>query len=271
MRHLRIMDQQAFDRDDPQFRVDTAWRRAKALLARGGRISDRRDGPETVAALAYLRAVGKAGGPRRVEKVRENFPEIAAAHEVARGDGRLCWEVEARLLAGQDDGEVALACGLGSGVVGWFQSLFFQVRGRLHAHDWVLCQAVGRPPRFGEDAKADAGRLWRGSGYYGGPLAVDLLADVADGRPLTRWAEAFPGQDPTTVGAALRLKVLKMFDLGLNPPGTPRACLRLLADVRERKLDRPELTLDATSRRVARVLAEADLRLPRPEAVGQTA
>ncbi|MFO0953993.1 MAG: hypothetical protein U0835_23130 [Isosphaeraceae bacterium] len=268
---MNLPELRAFDRHDPAFRVDTAWRRAGALLARGGRVSDRRDGPETIAAVAYLRALGKADGPRRVEKVRESFPVIAAAHEVARGDGRLCWEVEARLLAGQDDDEVALACGLGHGVVGWFQALFFRVRGRLHAHDWVLCQAVGRPTRFGEDAPADAGRVWRGAGYYGGPLVVDLLADVADGRPLRRWSGAFSGQDPATAEAALRVKVRRMFDLGLDPPGTTGACLRLLADVRKRNPDRPELPLDTTARRVAEVLAEADLRLPGPKNVSQTA
>ena len=80
------------------------------------------------------------------------MPDVDAAHGVWDGAWALRHEVEARLLAAQDDDAIAARCGITPGAVAAYARLFYDVRPRLHARSYILHNVVGavvdlgRPP-----------------------------------------------------------------------------------------------------------------------------
>jgi hypothetical protein len=86
------------------------------------------------------------------------------------------WEVEARLLAGESTPAIAAKSGLPAEVIDAFHDLFFSVRPRLHARDWVVNRVLGAEARLGLQESSTAGLL-RLYGFLGGPLIVDDLLD----------------------------------------------------------------------------------------------
>lgn len=155
--------------------LDWRWRRAVELR---GVITPGRDDAWTERATRYL-----------------NFKldaEIHAARELAQlpdlRDARL--EAEARILAGLSDEEIATRSGLLPGTVECFEALFFQVRDKLHALDWILVNVIG-----GGFWNALGGGDWPGTvlkylGYTAGADLLDLFIAVLMDRPLPQWASA---------------------------------------------------------------------------------
>jgi hypothetical protein len=52
-------------------------------------------------------------------------------------------ELEARFLAREDTPAIARKCDLPPAAIDLYHDLFFAVRGRLHASDWVACRVIG--------------------------------------------------------------------------------------------------------------------------------
>ncbi|MEI8376544.1 MAG: hypothetical protein WCJ35_27315 [Planctomycetota bacterium] len=67
---------------------------------------------------------------------------ISAAHQLAQQDDPVRWLVEAAILAGESDEQVAARCALDPAVIAVFERLFFAVRESLKATGWVLTQAL---------------------------------------------------------------------------------------------------------------------------------
>jgi hypothetical protein len=176
------------------------WRRLEAekLAARQGR-SRPVDDP-AVAALAAF-----AAAERRSRRRRDEPPEWARLRE-ARGlwsdGGLLRAEVEARILAGQTDVEIAIEYGLVPEAVRWFEAAFFCVRDRLRARDWITGRVIGRhfPP-------ADPAPVWKLYAYWGGPLALDLVQSVMAGRPLPVVGRPAVNDDSAYADATVRFLV----------------------------------------------------------------
>src|SRR5205823_1941825 len=74
------------------------------------------------------------------------------------------------------------------GAVARFEALYFAVRERLGAADWVDRMAVR--PRGPAVASRDLGEVWRALGYGGGPQGLDLVVAATTGRPLPAWVAA---------------------------------------------------------------------------------
>lgn len=98
--------------------------------------------------------------------------------------------LEARLLAAQDDAEIAAEAGTLPETVRWYHALFFDVRPRLAAHDWVVTEVlvpafeavrVKGKDKFGNDRLNhpvaspyfDSTLKW--FAYFGGPRLLDYV------------------------------------------------------------------------------------------------
>lgn len=128
---------------------------------------------------------------RRLQAKREAMysvnPELYLAHDVAfAADGeRLRYEVEARILAGQSDTDIAHeVCGL-AGMVDWYEKLFFNVRDRLRNRGYivsrVICPSITEPNW--ENLTLDlTGKFF---GYFAGPTVLDVILHGYDNSAFT--------------------------------------------------------------------------------------
>jgi hypothetical protein len=122
------------------------------------------------------------------------------------------------VLAGQAPGQVASRCGLSADAVDAFERLFFDVRDRLDAPDYIALVAIG--PRLYDDATAgDPDIVLRLYGYNYGPLAVDAVLDALGGTPAASPEEDYRRR---VVHAALAAR-----SLPADPANAP-ALLRLV-------------------------------------------
>jgi hypothetical protein len=165
----------------PSGSPDWRWARASQLLEPGVR-RHRRDDGWVNRARRYRAALarGHAGDPR----VARADPAIHEACQLWRGLPRRRSEVEARLLAGQSDAEIAGKLNIEAGVVEAYESVFYDVRGGLGASDWVHLVVFGLRPDEAFDP-GDAERIMKLYAYNHGPVVLDALLDseFTDGQP----------------------------------------------------------------------------------------
>ncbi len=105
---------------------------------------------------------------------------LGACRLHSAADGRLRWEVEARLLAGQEAEGVAARTNLADEVVEAYGSLFFDVADLLEHCDWVMAFVFGRPHLDGF-TRDEVGLIWKTVGYRFGVVALDALIDTLYG------------------------------------------------------------------------------------------
>jgi hypothetical protein len=119
-------------------------------------------------------------------------PPLAAAGGLrATPDSRLRHEVEARLLAGEDDAAIAAKVGLDPGVVEAYHAVFFDVRGGLDATDWVAAVVLG-PRLYRGEGLGDPELAARLVGWRLGPLGVDaMFGRLGDDEGLARQVRLF--------------------------------------------------------------------------------
>ena len=214
--------------------------------------------PAVARLTTVLKAEARPPGSRRA--VEPDADRVAWREAVALRDagGPARAEVEARLLAGQTDAEIAARCGLSPGAVGWFEAAVFHVRDRLAARDWVVGRVIGTsfPP-------GDPGPVLRYFGYHGGPGLLDVALAVLSGRPLPPEVTAAFAADPAYEDRRLRFLV-ELHVAALR--ATTFAGLAALVDVYEeaRRVDRervdvrPALRSDLRAHRA--ILAAAAAR-----------
>ena len=112
-------------------------------------------------ALAKLASGRKLRGPRIPPS-----DELVLAFQLYQSRRHQDWELEARILAGQTDEEIAAAMNLPAAtVVSAYEETFFSVRSRLEASDYILIEVIGYSPFRGFE-EGDLQTLW---GYFGMP------------------------------------------------------------------------------------------------------
>lgn len=214
-------------RHDPHRTPDQGWKEARRIVEEGRRVSGPRDGPEVITAARYLRAMAGCRGERGRDGIRRRNPDLHGALTVARTGGLAAAEIQARILAGQSDDEIAARCGVSAGAVGWYEKLFYETRGSLQAHDWIVIRAIG--PVFPRaDPVPDLGAVWRSSGYHAGPLALEAVLAVSKNEPFPPSIQPTSSPEDLRFAERLRKSTRFMLDATLLPLDVdPRFLFRL--------------------------------------------
>jgi hypothetical protein len=176
---------------DPLGPPDWRWLRACWLYASPCRRRRRRrshlpDPAWLAPLLALARTVYPTSRQRRGPRVPVP-PELMLAFELYQSRDCLRWELEARLLAGQSDLNIAASTTIAPAIAAMYEQAFFAVRSRLAAADYIMDGVIGYTPFQGFD-EGDLRGLWAYFGYAAGPRMLELVMAVSRGRPLPAWA-----------------------------------------------------------------------------------
>jgi hypothetical protein len=198
---------------DPFRPLDWRLRHARHRIVH--RQSPRRDDdPATRLAVTFLRRRVR-DGRRSTAQPRESWAAAETACALAaRADLRRS-EVEARILAGQDDPEIGRRCELAPEAVSLFEAPFF-VRDRLGASDWIVSRALGPGIRTGF---GDFGLASKAVGYFGGDAALEAMIAATDGVAVGTAGPVRGGTtpvDPVSEGARLLATAL-LLPVGTSP------------------------------------------------------
>ncbi len=103
-----------------------------------------------------------------------------------RVQGRRACIIECRILAGQKDDEIAETLGTSAATIENYEALFFNVRDRMKAHDWILSEvlvpAYDHAMQIGTTNAQDGPAVslpyfdatLRSFAFFGGPLVLDF-------------------------------------------------------------------------------------------------
>jgi hypothetical protein len=197
-----------FERFNPSRSPAWRWERAQSLWEQRRHFSPHFDDEETHEALRYLRACrGRRGASSQAVIAR--FQDIHAARLLYEGDSEARTEVEARILAGQTDAEIAWLTNIPTSTITVYEGLFFRCREHLDARDWISLQAIG--------TSADATSILKQLAYRGGPLALDIVLAVTRDRPLPRHLFA-AAPDPELAELRVRTAVKLLLDAMIPSP-----------------------------------------------------
>ena len=150
------------------------WERALAIVEQSARRDRRKDDAWVGRAVTFLKALARAAARPDARRPVALDPPMLGAWRLRRGEPRRRWEVEARLLAGQDDREIAAKVGVDAGAIEAYEALHYSVRDHLAATDWVAFVAIGPRLYLGLDPE-DTEIVWKLFAYNGGPHVLDAL------------------------------------------------------------------------------------------------
>lgn len=194
------MDSQPSDWLPDSFYRSPAWRvlRASHLLKTGHPAEETLDDAWVEVAKELLTSVEEHHVSRVPAAVRTAY-EVWAADQMPR------WLLEAQLLTPRTFGEIAAECSLSEVAVHAFHELFFDVRSRLQARDWIMSLAVRSHP-LNDFAGPQPGGLWKFFGFVGGEKVLDVVVAVTLNRPLPDWLRPHLAANPDVEEQRLRLK-----------------------------------------------------------------
>ena len=116
-----------------------------------------------------------------------DYPALHNAYLIYNSDisgkaevyGHQRYAIEARLLAGQDNQEIAKQCCILPGAIEYYERLFFNVRDRLSARDYIIGQII--TPINGVGLQEFTLELSaKFFGYFGGPVVLDFVLNQFD-------------------------------------------------------------------------------------------
>ena len=215
------------DPTDPWPEPARRWLRAEHLLGHG-RWPMRRDDAATREAWRFRRGLRRchcAAGRRRLAR---RYPALAEAHGLYRSAEPLRRaELEARLLAGEDDATVAAKVGLSAPGVAMYHDVFFDIRPRLGA-DFYILDVVLRGQAWYVPDPDDHGLLLKLFAYQLGGPYVDVLLDYFREPPVL--PESLDGLDEASLRRLLGKLRTKLLLLATTTPAEalpPEEWLRL--------------------------------------------
>ncbi len=170
---------------DPFCPPNWRWERAVQLAEKATQRLNGVNDPAIPPAVEFILAKEKKSR-RKATAVDHALEKAFALHQE---DSPLQWEVRARLVAGQSDDEIAARCRLQSSVVKWYADLFYDVRPRLKAMDWMVRMVLGFRGTAGFQ-KHDVGPYWALLALSGGSIVLDHFVDLFH----RAWR---PGEPPT--------------------------------------------------------------------------
>src|SRR4051794_4434349 len=119
---------EGLERGDPNRTLSWRWERAQAIVASRRRLSSRRDDAATTALVHYLRDQERRRPARSRSSAGSTWSAIDQARRLMQQGGDQRSELEARILAGQSDEEIANRLTLPAETITWFEATFFHVR-----------------------------------------------------------------------------------------------------------------------------------------------
>jgi hypothetical protein len=154
---------------------DWRWHRAGQFIE--ARARRRREDDDWVVRARRFRAdLARAGGDICRHRLTLKHPELLGAYLLWEGEPHQRWEVEARLLAGQSDGDIVNRVGVEAGVVEAYEAVYLDVRARLRSSDSIAASVIGRRLYEALDVD-DIETLWKTMAFLGGPLVLDAMID----------------------------------------------------------------------------------------------
>ena len=209
------------DPSDPWQEPDHRWRRSGYLIRHRLWPFLGRDDPATWAVWRFRRGLRRCHCEPGRRRLARRYPALAEAHRLYRSAEPLRRaELEARLLAGDDDAAVAAKMGLSAAGVATYHDVFFEVRPRLAYPHYVLGVVLGGGRVFYAPDPADHGLLLKLFGYQMGGPYIDVLLDYF--RELFVLPESLDGLDE---GALHRLQRKLRTHLLLLATTTPAEAL----------------------------------------------
>jgi hypothetical protein len=158
---------------NPLRQPDRHWLRAADLAARCEPASGPYDDVWTARALRLATALHQAGAGGQPPS-----PEMGPyreAHDLYMDkDSLRRWEVEARLLAGESDKEIAARCGLTPEAVRCYHGVYFNVRDFLEIDGYILAVVIGPKAHYGL-REGDRDVLLKLQAHEFGSAGVDAL------------------------------------------------------------------------------------------------
>ncbi len=125
-------------------------------------------------AVRYQRDDPRGASP---ETLVRRYPAVATAYEIHRRAGIQRRLIEAWILTGGDDKSIARETGISQVAVDAYEQLFFNVRDRLGASDYVL-HAIARSHRSNPQLRAE---IVQKLGYFQGPLVFQTALEAIGG------------------------------------------------------------------------------------------
>jgi hypothetical protein len=172
--------------------ADWRWQRA-CWLQETGQSPDRRlDDAWVSRARHFLDAWGGRYDDTGLGRADRRDPAVEQALQLARADPPFDrWRLEAYLLTTVPLEAVARHCALPAATAQAFHELFFDVRPRLGARDWIALRALRSGPGNGCGGEQPGG-VWKVCAYAAGPRVLEVVMAVTLNRPLPDWVHA-PG------------------------------------------------------------------------------
>jgi len=212
-----------------------AWRFRRATVIANEKewqLNSIRDDELTLDCARYLTEEltrGENPQKRSRELTKANSPVNLGAELYTNPRYRsLRYEVEARVIAGETRNAIYLATGLSAEVIHAYENIFFQVRDRLQAVEYIMNHVIKISPTKGWHGLNNRGQLLY-MAYTGGPRMVDLTLFCmrATGksqvvlRELVLRAVTSVAQegtyDQTVLSEEMRNKVANYFDVFSRP------------------------------------------------------
>lgn len=174
------------------------WLRAVQIDAGGPQAARQRDGAKGYEwirrALRHKRRTERSGNmPGAVYGLLERDSNVFWAHSIWADDRAATrWSIEARILAGETDEEIADKLGTVPGVIEAFEGLFFDVRDKMAHTDYVSAVVLTAAVMRGlQERQHDL--LWKLLGYHGGPHVLNAVISKFTKTPRPEGAENVSG------------------------------------------------------------------------------
>src|ERR1700733_714102 len=158
---------------------DWRWLRAQDIFHGGPPATVRLDGATSATlihrAARFFKALQGCDCEERQMKLAWERPDMFWAHYLYdQPDHPMRWSIEARILAGESDREIARRIGCSEEIIQIYEALFFNVRDKLNPKDYifnvVLKDAVLRGLR-----EREKDLLWKLVAYTGGSYMLDAV------------------------------------------------------------------------------------------------
>lgn len=167
-------------KDNPKRAPHWCWLRATQIDSGGSRASRQRDGNKGFAAIRRAvrlkRHYDRAGGnAESLYALMLRDSDLFWAHSIWVDDkAPTRWSIEARVVAGETDEEIAQKVGTETGVITAYVNTFFDVRDKLGNLEYVVNVIMGDAVVRGlQERHYDL--LWKMMGFHGGSHVLDAV------------------------------------------------------------------------------------------------